>query len=539
MFFGVIRFERRHLATAAAFVLAAAMALSSPAEAARRKAKPVSGGGYNPPYASIVVDAKTGKILQGDNVDEPRIPASITKVMTLYLLFEELERGRVSLDTEFKVSSYAAGQSPTKLGLRAGSTISVEDAIKGMVTLSANDASVVVAENLAGSEDAFAQMMTRRARSLGMSSSTFYNPHGLPHSPPNITTARDLSILGRAIQDRFPKYFAYFETRSFQFGRRTINGHNRLLGKVRGVDGIKTGYTRLSGFNLLTSVNTGDRSIVAVVLGGRSGASRDRQMAQLIDSHLPRAYAGARIAPPVVEGTAVAAARPAAVTPDAPLPPMRDEPVETTAATAPVQVASATPQVSLPDARKPLDLNALRPVVASASGASSTTTPSSRSMRWQKGQEPLPQDAQAFAALSAEPLKLTPDALPVKAQDRVEAAPALAPAPMAVPATSTPKAAAPVKAAVEAKPAPRPAVSEWVIQLGATDDEGKAKDILETARSKVGKPLAKAEPFTEKVDKAGSTLYRARFSGFNESTDAENACKALKRSGFACFASRS
>ena len=148
------------------------------------------------------------------------------------------------------MSAHAAAQPPTKLGLRPGSTIEVEDAIKGMVTLSANDAAMVVAENIAGSEDAFAEMMTRKARALGMNSTVFYNPHGLPNSPSNMTTARDLSLLGRAIQDRFPKYFAYFQTQSFQFGSRTIRGHNRLLGRVDGVDGIKTGYTRLSGFNL-------------------------------------------------------------------------------------------------------------------------------------------------------------------------------------------------------------------------------------------------------------------------------------------------
>src|SRR3712207_6109608 len=232
---------RRRTWAVMSVVTSLAIAMATPADAARRKARPASGG-YNPPYASIVVDSKTGKILQGDNVDEPRIPASITKVMSLYLLFEQLERGRLQLDTPLSVSEYAASQPPTKLGLRPGSTIEVEDAIRAMVTLSANDVSVVVAENIAGSEEAFAQLMTRKAREIGMNSSAFYNPHGLPHSPPNITTARDLSVLGRAIQDRFPKYFAYFQTRSFQYGQRTIRGHNRLLGKVEGVDGIKTGY---------------------------------------------------------------------------------------------------------------------------------------------------------------------------------------------------------------------------------------------------------------------------------------------------------
>ena len=492
-------------------VASVAVALSSPAEAARRKSK---GGGYSPPYASIVVDAKTGKILDGENVDAPRIPASITKVMTLYLLFEQLERGKLRLDTPLEVSAYAAAQAPTKLGVRAGSTIEVEDAIKAMVTLSANDVSVVVAENLGGSEEAFARQMTRKARELGMNSSTFYNPHGLPHSPPNITTARDLSVLGRAIQDRFPKYFSYFQTTSFQYGSRTIRGHNRLLGRVDGVDGIKTGYTRLSGFNLLTSVNTPSRSIVAVVLGGRSAALRDRQMAALIEEQLPRAYAGARTTPPVTETAAAAqpVPQPVVVADASPTPSVRIE------ASAAPEVAAAPP----PPARKPLDLNSLRPVVASAAGASGTTTPSSGpKVRWQKGPQPLPQNTQAYAALD------TDDG----PSDKEKAA-LLAKIERAAPAAAAPS-------APPQKTAARPATTEWVIQLGATDDEDKARAMLEAARAKSGRLLAKASPFTEKVVQKGSTLYRARFSGFDESGDAEKACKALKKNGFACFAARS
>lgn len=540
---------RRTAWTFIGIVTSAAIAFSSPAEAARRKVSPAGGGGgYNPPTASIVVDAKTGKVLQGENIDEPRIPASITKVMSLYLLFEQLERGRMNLNTPLTVSEYATSQPPTKLGLRPGSTIEVEDAIKAMVTLSANDVSVVVAENIAGSEDAFARMMTRKAKELGMSGSEFYNPHGLPHSPPNITTARDLSILGRAIQDRFPKYFAYFDTRSFQFGQRTIRGHNRLLGAVPGVDGIKTGYTRLSGFNLLTSVNTENRSIVAVVLGGRSGASRDQKMANLIEDHLPRAYAGARIAPPVVERgahtTQVAEA-------PAPIPVKR--PVEAVAEAppviqAPVKVASATPQVPVAQAaptttaqtteRKPLDLNTLRPVVASAAGASSTMTPSSTSsIRWQKGPEPLPLNAQAYAALQTQQPAQISDTQKAALQAKIETkttAEAKAPAQAEPVKVASLKAEAPQTEAPEVKKA----VSGWVIQLGATDDESKAKAMLDSARSRFGKVIGKASPYTEKVSSNGGTLYRARFSGFKEPDDAEQACKQLKKGGMACFASR-
>lgn len=529
-------------------VTALIAASASPAEATRQKTRPGSGGGYAPPTASIVVDAKTGRILQGENIDAPRIPASITKVMSLYLLFEQLERGRLRLDTPLTVSENASIQAPTKLGLRAGSTIEVEDAIKAMITLSANDVSVVVAEAIGGTEEAFAQMMTRKARELGMNNTVFYNPHGLPHSPPNMSTARDLSILGRAIQDRFPRYFSYFETSSFRFGERTIRGHNRLLGRIEGVDGIKTGYTRLSGFNLLTSVNTETRSIVAVVLGGRSGASRDQRMAALIEDHLPRAFAGARTAPPVTERTA----RAVQVAEAAPSAPARRRPAETTveatastsAASVSAASATATPQppqtaAAAPAAseRKPLDLNTLRPVVASATGASSTTTPSSGpAMRWQKGQEPLPLNAQAYAALPPTGGETTP--VPSQEQRAAlqakVAETAAAPVRTASVAPEAPRASAPEPRSAQQ----RPAAGGWVIQLGATDDEAKAKAMLDAARDRSGRLLAKASPFTEKVTVRGSTLYRARFSGFDESAEAERACRELKRSGFSCFASR-
>jgi D-alanyl-D-alanine carboxypeptidase len=448
----------------------------------------------------------------------------------------------MQLNTPLTVSSYAAAQAPTKLGLRPGSTIEVEDAIKGMVTLSANDASVVVAENIAGSEEAFAQMMTRKARELGMNSTAFYNANGLPHSPANITTARDLSILGRAIQDRFPKYFPYFQTQSFQFGSRTIRGHNRLLGKVEGVDGIKTGYTRASGFNLLTSVNTDTRSIVAVVLGGRSGASRDQKMAALIDDQLPRAYAGARIAPPTVENSpqpAMVAEAPVrrAVEPVAePAPAIPQAPVKVASALPQAPVSVPAPQPAQTPERKPLDLNTLRPVVASAAGASSTTTPSSTSsIRWQKGPEALPANAQAYASL---PQQAAPAQIPAsqKADLRAKIETKLTePAPTKV---ASLKVDVPKAEPIEAKKAERPAVTGWVIQLGATDDEGKAKAMLDSARNRFGKVLGKASPFTEKVTVDGSTLYRARFSGFTESDAAAKVCKQLKKGGMNCFASR-
>ncbi|WP_208978776.1 D-alanyl-D-alanine carboxypeptidase family protein [Pseudovibrio denitrificans] len=226
----------------------------------------------NSKYAGIVVDAKTGKVLYANNANARRYPASTTKIMTLYVLFEELEAGRVSLNTKMKVSRYAAGRPPTKLGLRVGGSLRVKDAIYALITKSANDASTVIAEHISGSEKAFGRRMTQTARAIGMRNTTFRNPHGLPNSK-QVTTAADLALLGRAIQDRFPKYYKYFNTRSYTYAGRRMGNHNKLLGRVRGVDGIKTGYTNASGFNLVTNVKRDNRQIVAVVLGGRTGKS--------------------------------------------------------------------------------------------------------------------------------------------------------------------------------------------------------------------------------------------------------------------------
>jgi D-alanyl-D-alanine carboxypeptidase len=240
---------------------------------------------YSPQFASIIVDANSGSTLQATNPDAIRHPASLTKIMTLYMLFERLESGRMRLDTPMEVSQHASVQAPTKLGLRPGQTIRVEDAIKGLVTRSANDAAVVIAEAISGSEDDFAKAMTRKARALGMSKTTYVNASGLPDSD-QVTTARDQATLGRAIQDRFPRYYRYFATEAFNYRGRVIRNHNRLLGQVEGVDGIKTGYTRASGFNLVTSMKRGNRYLVGVVLGGRSGGSRDAIMRNLLAEHL-------------------------------------------------------------------------------------------------------------------------------------------------------------------------------------------------------------------------------------------------------------
>jgi D-alanyl-D-alanine carboxypeptidase len=238
-----------------------------------------------PPYAAIVVDANSGNVLHSANADELRHPASLTKIMTLYLLFERLESGKLKLDTQLPVSEHASVQAPTKLGLKPNQTIAVEDAIGGLVTKSANDAAVVIAEAIGGDEPEFADLMTRKAHALGMSRTVYRNASGLPNDE-QVTTARDQATLGRAIQERFPRYYRYFSMSSFTYHGQSMRNHNHLLGHVEGMDGIKTGYTQASGFNLVTSVHRNNRHIVSVVLGGASAGARDARMQSLIEQYI-------------------------------------------------------------------------------------------------------------------------------------------------------------------------------------------------------------------------------------------------------------
>lgn len=264
-------------------------------------AAPRAGGNAfaNEKYSGVVVDVKTGQVLYSDRADKKRFPASLTKIMTLFILFQEIKAGHLDLSSPLNVSAFAAAQQPTKLGLKAGQTISVHDAMRALAVKSANDVAVVVAEAIEGSEKAFARRMTRTAHALGMKSTTFRNASGLA-DPRQVTTAHDMAILGQAIQDSFPQHSQIFKTRTFKWGKRRYRNTNRLLGRVPGVDGIKTGYIRASGFNLVTSVRSMDRHIIAVVMGGRTAKRRDAHMADLIRRYLGKASSGRRTTPILV-----------------------------------------------------------------------------------------------------------------------------------------------------------------------------------------------------------------------------------------------
>lgn len=272
--------------------------------------------------ASLVLDARTGKVLSSENADTLNHPASLTKMMTLYLTFEALRRGDMNWDSKIKVSRAAAAQPPMKLGLKPGSTITVREAVYAMIVRSANDAAAAMSERLGGSEQNFARKMTAKARQLGMSRTVFINASGLPASR-QVTTARDMSTLAVALIRDYPREYRLFATPSFTFRGRKIRGHNNLMYRYDGMDGIKTGYTNASGFNLVSAVRDGNRRVIGVVMGGRTARSRDDKMAALLNRHVGKASNGRQLVAAAKTRSAAAAeieVASAATMSDVPLP---------------------------------------------------------------------------------------------------------------------------------------------------------------------------------------------------------------------------
>lgn len=233
--------------------------------------------------SELVLDASTGRILWQENANELRYPASLTKLMTLYLLFEAVESGRLSLESPLNVSAEAASRPPARLGLPAGTSITVREAATALAVRSANDVAVVVAEGIAGSEQAFARQMNARARAIGMSRTHFVNASGLPDEG-QISTARDMALLALQLRTRFPAYQNFFTLKEFRFNGRRYEATNKLLGKVPGVDGLKTGYIRASGFHLVATAQRGNKRLIAVVMGGETGRARDARAEQLLET---------------------------------------------------------------------------------------------------------------------------------------------------------------------------------------------------------------------------------------------------------------
>jgi len=561
--YGVARGLRLSMFGAVAVVTVLAVA-TEPADARRHRrsgghaSHSTSRDNYSPPYSAIVVDANSGKTLHEASADGLRHPASLTKIMTLYLLFERLESGKMKLNSSMPVSERASVQAPTKLGLRPGQNLEVEDAIRGLVTKSANDAAVVVAEAIAGTEDDFAALMTSKARALGMNRTTYRNASGLPNDE-QVTTARDQALLGRAIQERFPRYYRYFSTPSFTYRGEAMRNHNRLLGRVEGVDGIKTGYTRASGFNLVTSVKRDNRHIVAVVLGGSSASSRDARMRDLIASYVADASNRRTTTTQVAEAVAPAEPRvPARPTQVAAaggayaLASASSTPTPAPAAAAPVQgglMVASKPQVAAGSSEplKPIAVKTIKVKLAGVEAAALAPSAPMIAVPEETGSTasaPAPKAAATQPVPSAPPPAAaqpwpTPSKEPIKAA--AWPAPAAAPAPEPAPATRTQAVAktepAPAVKTAKAEPAPARKAqthSGWIIQIGAFETAGEAKQRLDAAQSKAKSVLAGADAFTEPVTKGDKTFYRARFAGL-EKSQAEATCKQLKRNDISCM----
>lgn len=462
-------------------------------------------------FSAIAVDARTGKILFARNADARRYPASLTKMMTLYLLFEDLRAGRINMNTPLRVSRYAANRPPSKIGFKPGRTIRVRDAIGALVTKSANDVATAVAENLGGSEARFARRMTNTAHRIGMTRTTFKNASGLPNRA-QTTTARDMATLGLRLQRDFPRYYRYFSMRRFTYRGRRYGNHNRLLGRIRGVDGIKTGYTRASGFNLTSSARLGRKRIVAVVMGGRTGGARNRYMSSLIKRMFKtkRLKSSSRIAlvagkPPgykyIPRPTRIAKAK----TKPAPLPRSK-----------PVLQAKAKPA---PLPTKPVVLPSKTQDRLIAQKPKPTGTTFKTAAILDDDSDIIANDIGSDAVV-----RTTKAGLLIPKRTIVRAKVAKSRKKMAVADKS------PQQPAVASKHA-----KSWNIQIGAFPTKQSAKGRLAVAAKKASRNLRGKTPLTIAVTKGASTFYRARFAGFSRST-ARRACRTLARRGIGCFA---
>jgi D-alanyl-D-alanine carboxypeptidase len=492
-------------------------------------------------YAGIVVDAKSGQVLYEENGDSKRYPASVAKVMTLYVLFQELSAGNLKLSTKMTVSKHAAAAVPTKLGLRAGAQITVEDAIKSLVTLSANDMARVIAENISGTEDKFAQRMTATARAMGMRNTTYRNASGLPDGG-QTTTVRDQAILGIAIYQHFPSYYEFFQTKSFSYGKSTYGNHNRVLGYMGAVDGIKTGYINAAGSNLLTAARKDGRHIVVVAFGFNSAGSRDQKVRELVAKYLPKGRSGTYLAEVPVPGrqgsgnVQVAVAQPAPSSAPVfvvpmPLPGFRL-----------AQLVAANGAQAQPAAIQPMPAA----VVA-------TATPAPVPMPADLNQQAAVQAANTLAAPSQAPQPAYPSQDIIGAWLSESYNLGAPPSALGQTAPSAPLGFVPPPAnAGTQQPAGQPvdlmtsgtvqtadaAAGGWVVQIGAGPSEDSARAMLSSAAGKVG-VLGDFRSYVERFEKNGQTFFRARFVGFGDRDDATAMCNQLKRQDMSCLAMQS
>lgn len=524
-----------------------------------------------PRQAALIVDANTGAVISAHSADEPRYPASLTKMMTLYVLFDLIEQGRLNYQSRIKVSETAANQPPSKLGIEPGSEITVIDAIKALVTKSANDIAVAVAERIAGSEQKFAALMTQKARAIGMSRTTFRNASGLPDDE-QVTTARDMVTLALRLQDDFPKHYPLFATREFRYGSHSYTNHNTLLGQYDGTDGIKTGYTRASGFNLVSSVKRGQKHVVGAVFGGTSAASRNQTMRTLLNIGLLRgSNTKTRVAPrTLVASKAKAEPRLA----EAPRPAPRPTPVRMAAAASPAAPAAqpepaaiAAPAPAPASGWKNIEIARVRPILVApnprraAPAAVAAAVPSPSASPAVGMQQPVSFTMPPLAATAAPaPAPTRPIASASPPPLRLAAAPPAAEVtPSATAAQSIQRGLPPSTLGAQAaaldgrsQPVP-PSPSQGrmgagvtqvasssgaaAIQIGAYTNATDAERQIASIRQRAGDLVGRAPGAAIAAEASGRTVYRARFTGYDVES-ASSVCNELRRRRIDCLVAR-
>lgn len=505
--------DRIFSAILAIFILfLGAFVLLSPAAQAATKhhgKRTAAASQYNPRYAAIVIDADTGAVLSESGADKQLHPASLVKMMTLMMTFEALESGSLHLRDRITVSRHAASMIPSKLGLDPGESIRVEDAIYAVVTKSANDMAVALAEKLGGTESNFAAQMTRRAHAIGMKNTYFYNASGL-HDRRQVSSARDMAQLGYYIQHRYPQYYHYFSTRQFTYQGNTFRNHNRLMETYAGMDGFKTGFIQQSGFNLVASAKRGNRRLIGVVFGGRTTASRNAQMAKLLDQGFARTSGGGVImasaprpltAPPPVPGR-----KPMGVIQVAALNDLN------TAAGAPMRIPADALPAALPVRTAvqaaPMIKPAAKPDPAAAAEAARIAQMNAmlqgslfQDMIGQGDSDPavskrLETGLIAIAALRQSHGQLAP--IPVS---YAQAAPAAQPI---------------------------PAVQRgWSVQIGAYGSRAKTDRALQKAKLQLPPDLANVSPVIVPMKTKDGWVFRGRLNGYSNA-EAQAACRILK-----------
>ena len=495
----------------------------------------------NPKYASLVMDADTGRILSQRYGSKKLHPASLTKIMTMLLTFEAIDRGEIRKTTRVRISKHAASMVPSKLGLKPGSYIKVEHAIKILATKSANDIAAALAEHLAGSETRFAKGMTTRARSIGMKNTTFKNASGLPHKD-QITTARDMATLARHILKRYPHHYKYFSTRAFSYKGKTYKNHNKLLGTYKGMDGFKTGYINASGYNLVASAQQNGRRLIGVVFGGRSGNSRNAHMATIMDAGFKK----------------VRNSRTASFTQKKPPPTPNAKPTygvanekqatpkKITLAKAPKTNAPAIAPANKPQVAKKqtsyaslsaLNTSGTSPKITASQGTSSYENGANQIEQGDRSPSASKRIETGLIAVAVHKGDYQPNPAPAGAIENSlrEAGHAMvdrmgtnttqtasnvstSPTPQA-PLQGTPK-------NISSLPHPKDVVGKWAVQIGAFESRLKTDNALRTAKTRLPTHLQMASPMTVPLNTENGIIFRARLGGLNE-TQARQACQVF------------